>query len=77
MPDPEDDPRDGTIRRLRAELQRAREDIEDLQRRRDDAFEEIRQLRLKVVGSVNQAAAARRRPFRSSERAMNISTSGT
>jgi hypothetical protein len=44
------------LRRLRADLQRAREDADDLRRRLDYAYEEIRQLRAKVEGQVHQAA---------------------
>ena len=51
-----DDPA-ATIRHLRAELRRALEDAHDLRARL--AEEQIRTLRARVVGKVNQAAAPR------------------
>ena len=46
-----------TIRRLRAELHRAHENIANLERRLAYADEQIRQLRAKVPTGVRQAAA--------------------
>jgi hypothetical protein len=43
-------------RRLRAELQRALEDVADLRARLDYAEGQTRALRARVVGRVNQAA---------------------
>ena len=57
-----DDPHAATIRRLRAQLRAAEDERDDLRERVNAAFEEIRQLRAKVVGSVNQAAAPRGAP---------------
>ena len=47
---------DATIRRLRAELQRALEDVADLHARLDYAEGQIRALRARVRDSINQAA---------------------
>jgi hypothetical protein len=48
-----------TIRRLRAELQRAKEDIEQLRAQLGHANLEIAELRKKIPGKLNQAAAPR------------------
>lgn len=57
MLDRDDDPREATIRRLPAELLPAQEEGDELTRRLAYAEEIIRELRTKVVGNVNQAAA--------------------
>lgn len=43
-----DDPRDIEIRRLRADLRRAEEELADLSQRLVHAFEEIRNLRSRI-----------------------------
>jgi phage shock protein A len=53
MPSPDEQ---ATIRRLKAELQRALEDVADLRARLDYAEGQIRELRARVVGRINQAA---------------------
>lgn len=52
-----DDPRDATIRKLRAELYRAREDIAQLGERLSYAEKTILDLRAKLPTRINQAAA--------------------
>jgi hypothetical protein len=47
------------IRRLRAELQRAKEDIEQLRAQLGHATLEIAELRKKIPGKLTQAAAPR------------------
>src|SRR5262249_53766867 len=54
-----DDPRDATIRRLRSELQRAREDIAALEQRLSYAEKTILDLRAKLPTRINQAAPPR------------------
>lgn len=51
-----DDPRDATIRRLRAELRRAQEDIAALEQRLSYAERTILDLRAKLGTRLNQAA---------------------
>lgn len=57
MPLPSESDPAAIIRHLRAQLRALEDERDDLARRLDAAYEEIRQLRAKVVGRVNQAAA--------------------
>jgi hypothetical protein len=54
-----DDPRDATIRCLRAELRRAQEDIAALEQRLSYAEKTILDLRAKLPTRINQAAPPR------------------
>jgi cytochrome c-type biogenesis protein CcmH/NrfG len=57
VPPPADTDPAATIRRLRAELQRAKEDIEQLRAQLGHANLTIAELRKKIPGKLNQAAA--------------------
>lgn len=64
MTQPSDDPAT-TIRLLRAQLRAAKEEHNDLHQRLDHTLEEVRELRAKAIGNVNQVAMPEDRVERS------------